>query len=259
MENKFYQILKEDEILSPIIDEFQLFESKISSDFFGNRASYKSFLIQVKDRACLKEIKKKDIPIRITYPFFQSFSKQIHQIIHELWHFWQDRHGILFSPPIIQGETLPILDEESEINLLLTCEAMAQIETIRASYRLREKNIHSPWNGGLAIKEWRPLLEIYDTEMKFNDNHDRASIICLQKFYKNKISEFYIEQAILNHNYLKNNFKSNIEHSLDFEDIFNHNPYIPYYLKTNNLHFKTIKKENHSKIEIINTLKYIFN
>jgi hypothetical protein len=87
--------------------------------------------------------------------------------LHELMHFWQDLHGLFFTPLLQQRSATPVmLDAQSHVAVVCFCEAMAHTEALRAAWRLKLSGHPLAWQGACGSLDWRLHARVYARDVQ---------------------------------------------------------------------------------------------
>lgn len=182
-------------VYAHIVQDLEAFGYQIHHPYFGRTGSYTPYgvMIEGPDTDCMRaggrhvfarseqhsEQHSEKAPKEMWAHF--SFSRRFgwavtaHYWLHELMHFYQDSHG-LFLTPLEGAGQMPILaDAVTEIRMMLVCEAMAEVEAIRASWRLREANHPIAWQGALKSRDWRQLAQSYADDLAAGSSEATAA------------------------------------------------------------------------------------
>lgn len=122
-----------------------------------------------------------------------------HTWLHELTHFFQDMHGLYFTPLLFQGRMPVMLGARSDMAAVLFCEAMAAAEAIRASWRLKIAGSPEPWRGALFSWDWGGLARRYKDLMTSGRNERSAAAEIFKAFYRTPQRGYYEAHALALH------------------------------------------------------------
>lgn len=132
------------------------------------------------------------------FRFSRRFGKRMntHYWLHELMHFWQDMHGLLCTPWLTDTMRPVILDARSHIRALLLCEAMAETEAIRASWRLKQAGFPEAWDGARLSFDWRALAAAYAAELARGRPEPEAARTVFDLWYASGQRDYYEKRGL---------------------------------------------------------------
>lgn len=125
-----------------------------------------------------------------------NFNMIAHSFFHELVHCYQDACGLFLFPLIRKGEFPIMPDLRGFIKSVLFCEAWAETEAIRISWRLRQNGAPQPWQGVMQMPQWRGLALSYQCDLERGEDDDQAAAQVFQKWYEGRHCGFYTLQAM---------------------------------------------------------------
>lgn len=142
-----------------------------------------------------KHLHKNHLPCTISLPALSGFEAHTHIFLHELFHFWQDRHGLFLTPLESTGDIPAHPDLKSAVRIRLFCEALAQTEAIRASWRLKSAGAPEAWAGALRSKNWSTLAQAYQKDLERGTGENQAAASIFMAWYELPEKAFYTKCA----------------------------------------------------------------
>lgn len=193
-------LAKQDPFYATIVTTLQAYGCHVQHRFYGRNGVYLPMTIQMTEACTLEDaVKKQHVQGNILAEF--SFSSRYggaqisHYWLHELTHFWQDLHGV-FLTPLIQKDTLPVmLDAPSHIAVTCLCEAMAETEALRGSWRLKEHGYPIAWQGALASLDWGAHARAYAKDMQILSETEAARN-AFDRWYASRQRVYYEKRAL---------------------------------------------------------------
>jgi hypothetical protein len=179
---------------------------RIQFRFFGDHGTYTPQAVVISEPLNSDQTRKAmhdalsllKAPIMLAHRF--GFSSNLHVLLHELIHLDQDRRGMFFTPLVIKNEPVVMPDKDSAIRIRLFCEAMAETEAMRASWRLKEQGYDAAWRGVLKSPDWSTLAHQYEKDLKIKHLPEQTAA---QSIIKNWMAlptrQYYEKRAIFDH------------------------------------------------------------
>lgn len=199
-------LTRQDAVYRPVIQDLEDFGFIIQHRFFGNNADYSPYTLCVdretvldKDFAAAFDEHRLSGVMRCRFqlPARQGAALNAHFWLHELMHFFQDMHG-LFLMPLERAGLMPVLpDAAGAVRIRLFCEAMAEVEALRASWRLKEAGHPAPWRGALWSMDWRGLARRYQNNLKQGNDEVQAAVDIFMHWYKTPQRRYYEKRALI--------------------------------------------------------------
>lgn len=157
--------------------------------------------------------------VHVTIPTLNGSRRGAHDLIHELFHAWQDMHGFYFTP-LQEQNTFPIIsDAYSDIVAIMFNEAWAQTETIRTCWAIKHKSGDSRgWKGALSHPDFGDLAKQYDADLLGGTDETVAAANCFRAWYQAAHREFYERHALNIHKINFERYKSGAK-NLSHDDI----------------------------------------
>lgn len=132
----------------------------------------------------------------ITLSRGSNFNMIVHSFFHELVHCYQDASGLFLCPLIHRGSFPVMPDLRGFIKSVLFCEAWAETESIRISWRLKQKGFLQAWHGVMQMPQWQPLAMSYQNDIMRGEAEEQAAANILSRWYAGRHRRFYEHQAI---------------------------------------------------------------
>lgn len=192
----------EDDIFAPIADDLQSFGYDIAFPFWGESGSYTPYALYAEEHdgdfeeSVLQAHKGGELKAQFRISPRYGRSMNAHYWLHELMHFYQDLNGMFLTPLRKSEEMSAMLDARSTIMLTLFCEAMAETEAIRASWRLREKGRPEAWRGAMISPDWSKLARQYAADVQSGIVEAEAARACFERWYSLSLRPFYERSAL---------------------------------------------------------------
>jgi len=135
--------------------------------------------------------------IKITLPTLAGPQRNAHDLIHELFHAWQDMYGLYNLPLQEQGKFPTAQDSYSDIVSIIFNEAWAQTETIRTCWAIQHKtNDARGWKGAISHPDFGDLAQQYDQDLKNGTDETIAATNTIKRWYQGKHRAFYEHHAL---------------------------------------------------------------
>ncbi len=200
----------QDKFMAGILNDLHDFGYEISFSAFGRAGEYQPFALSTEKIDSPEKqhqfasgfwhmIEAGRVKAKFKLSRLLSVDVNAHSFLHEMLHFYQDMHGIYLLPLQEKGEFPVLLDAKSDIVAIMFCEAWAQVEAIRISWALKERESISGWNGAITSPDWRNLSLAYDNDLKNGVDEAVAAANIFKKWYEGKSRIFYEKQAIKVH------------------------------------------------------------
>jgi len=172
----------------------------IQHRFYGHSGAYLPENIEIIEE-CETELAVQalhaqgDLKAKFAFSFRFGGAQIAHYWLHELMHFWQDLHG-LFLTPLQQKGAIPVmLDAPSHVAVTCFCEAMAETEALRASWRLKEKGFPVAWQGALSSQDWGQHARFYAKNMQ-QMSEVEAARHSFDRWYESGKRSYYEKRAL---------------------------------------------------------------
>lgn len=231
--NVLFALVEKDQFMGDIAHHLKTYGYNICYKFFSGNGSYAPFGLSVSEFE--KESFQKEFrdqleagAYKASFEFSPRYLKNTTLLtwLHELIHFYQDMHGLFFTPLSIKGQPRFILDEDSAVWVVQACEMMAAVESIRAAWRLKEEhNIDNAWMGARYSLNWMGMAGLYERETKLSEHNDAEILMVLAKKWLHSVQQRYnasrtraAHQSMLRH--IEDALEP-IEVSVDFESFVN--------------------------------------
>ena len=259
-------LAREDAYCSKIIAEMISYGYGIEHKLFGHSGSYIPINIEMAGDCKIEdEVRlmhdRGEMQARFSFSSRYGGAQIAHYFLHELIHFWQDLHG-LYLTPLIQKDATPVmLDASSYIAVICFCEAMAETDAIRASWRLKEAGYPIAWQGALASIDWRKHARYYEKDLHVLSEIEAARR-SFDRWYESSQRSYYEKRALSSYkktlNKLSANSSDEVKEKLrhvDLEELIKILPKSerPDYLDL--AEYKSLNDELYTKISHNNTLK----
>ncbi len=205
--------------LSPILNAAEHYGLQLATPYCGSMGEYQPFVIEL-ERAgdfntATEHIAQHPPGAHIVLSSRFGFASNLHHFIHELFHMWHDMHGLMLQPLFIQGEPPILLDAHSHITNVLFCEALAETEAIRASWRLKHAGKPQAWRGAMRSRDWGYLAKQFAHDINAGMDEIQASSRCFERWYEGGHRRFYekralkqYQQLVKNHTILPGNLRA---------------------------------------------------
>lgn len=198
-----FEMARADAFFSRIAEDVQSFGVDVSYHFAGGAGAYMPYALSTVKldtpekqtqfgMSFLTMAENKSYPVKLRFLRFLSFPVMFHYFLHEMMHVYQDMHGAYLLPLQEEGVFPVVLDLRGSVVLMLFCEAWAETEAIRASWRMREKGV---WRGAVRAPDWRELAGGYEADMQAGMEEGRAAANVFDRWYEGKHRSFYEQQA----------------------------------------------------------------
>ncbi len=163
-------LVRKDAFFSCIVDELEAGGYDIKHRFYGRSGAYIPHTIKLKKEGdpteALNTLKAAGkLKARFAFSARYGGVQQAHYFLHELMHFWQDQRGLYLNSMQVEGKIPIMLDAESRVRVTCFLEAMAEVEAIRASWRLKEAGYDAAWLGALSSFDWGKLARGYAADI----------------------------------------------------------------------------------------------
>lgn len=190
-------LARQDAFYGPIVEDLCVFGFDLHFPILGGVGSYQPHSLDVAgpdfQHDFVREMNRGSMRVQLSFPRLYGRSITAHMWLHELTHFYQDMYGLFLEPLCVNGQAETIPDEESYVAAYLFCEAMAEVEAIRASWRLKEAGFPVAWRGGM-LSEWQSLLQLYQQEIAAG-NEENAALKIYEAWHDMPQKTYYEERA----------------------------------------------------------------
>lgn len=193
-------LAKHDPFYAKIISVMEEYGYHVKHRYFGQNGAYIPATIHVAKECVVEDELKAQHAQGKLYASF-SFSSRFggaqiaHYWLHELMHFWQDLHGLLITP-LKAKDSLPVmLDAPSHITVTCLCEAMAETESLRASWRLKETGYPIAWQGALSSLDWGKHARAYAKDLQTMPEPEAARC-AFDRWYTSTQRPYYEKRAL---------------------------------------------------------------
>ena len=168
--NWLMQLAEKDPFFASIIRMLKVQGHRIAHPYFGPSGAYQPTTLVLREQITLDDAlttlkQHGEAAAAFQFSARHGGAQTAHYFLHELVHFWQDAHGLLLSPLEREGEPPTMLDARSHVLLTCICEAMAETEALRASWRLKKAGYPIAWQGALASLDWGEHARAYAEDM----------------------------------------------------------------------------------------------
>lgn len=197
----------QDQFYAPIVHDLIDYGHDVHFSLFGVVGAYKPFALRSEplntpEKLALfhKNIDLKfgtgEMPARIRLSRFANEGRAVHSFLHEVMHFYQDMHGLFFTPLEEEGVFPIILDSKSSILATLFNEAWAEVEAIRAAYSFKHKGRDAVWNAALGHADFGYLARRYEQDLGSGIDEGRAAAKMFMRWYDGAHRGFYEQHAL---------------------------------------------------------------
>lgn len=203
---RLLETLSHDTALNTILERLHPLNIRIIFRFFGQHGTYTPQAVTMSEPLTSKRTQKAmqdalsmlKTPIVLAHRF--GFSANAHVLIHELIHLDQDRRGMFFTPLVVKNQPVIMPDQDSAIRIRLFCEVMAEVEALRASWRLKESGYDTPWRGALKSPDWHSLAKAYEHDLKIKHIPEaKATQTIIANWMALPTRAYYESRATLDH------------------------------------------------------------
>ena len=168
--NWLMQLAEKDQFFSPIVTMLKEHGHYISHPYFGRSGAYQPATLVLTEHTNLQDaiatLQDKEVhSAEFQFSARHGGAQTAHYFLHELVHFWQDIHGLFLTPLEAEGHIPTMLDATSHILVTCICEAMAETEALRASWRLKEAGYPIAWQGAGRSMDWQKHARAYAQDM----------------------------------------------------------------------------------------------
>ncbi|UTW59180.1 hypothetical protein KFE96_02405 [Kordiimonas sp. SCSIO 12603] len=194
-------LVRKDAFFSCIVDELEAGGYDIKHRFYGRSGAYIPHTIKLKKEGdpteALKALKAAGkLKARFAFSARYGGVQQAHYFLHELMHFWQDQRGLYLRPVQVEGKIPIMLDAESRVRVTCFLEAMAEVEAIRASWRLKEAGYNAAWQGALSSLDWCKLARGYAADI-VTMSEPEAARRAFDRWYQSSHRAYYEKRGLL--------------------------------------------------------------
>ncbi len=193
-----------------VLNDLGDFGHEVSFSFFGGAGAYVPFAVQTEaldnpikqaqfSQGFWKVIEHGQFKARFRLSLLTGAHGNAHSFLHELMHFYQDMYGLYPIPLQEEGIFPACHDAKSDIVAILFCEAYAQVEAIRVSWRLAQGGDDLGWRGALSSVDWCDMARSYDADMKDGAEENEAATQLFRRWYQGKHRHFYERHALQAH------------------------------------------------------------
>jgi len=194
--------VRRDPFYAQIMDDLSAFGFHIAYPWFGRNGHYAPHILDVENEKFQDDF---DHNLRLgnmraCFSFSPRFGRDrnVHAFLHELTHFYQDMYGLFLEPLSVAGQHVVVPDQESFVAAYIFCEAMAQVEALRAAWRLKLVGSSHAWRGALG-SQWSSLARIYEEKIHIFTEQEGA-IIAYEHWHKMKQKSYYAARAKRHYN-----------------------------------------------------------
>jgi len=193
-------LARHDPFYAQIITDLEAYGYQIHHPFYGQNGAYLPETIELIEECNIAQAvqtlhKQGEIKASFSLSSRYGGAQIAHYWLHELTHFWQDLHG-LFLTPLHQKNTIPVmLDAPSHITVTCFCEAMAETEALRASWRLKEQGHTIAWQGARASLDWGKHARAYEKDMQTMPE-PKAAKRAFDRWHQSNQRPYYEKRAL---------------------------------------------------------------
>ncbi len=189
---------EQDVFFEGIVQDITRVGYHISRPLFSGAGGYTPQMVASENIDLIKEgLKQYPNPIKFHFSRWLGVEVVAHYALHELMHFYQDSIGLYFTPLHSPQKPSVMLDAVSTVKAILFCEAWAETEAIRASWRIKEDHGDGLfWKGVLRSPDWGDLALAYEGYLQSGEEELRAAAAIFQEWYQGPHIKFYEEQAL---------------------------------------------------------------
>ncbi len=188
---------RHDPFYGRVVEDLCAFGFDVAYPLRGNVGHYAPNVLDVGgegfEKGFMESVRRGDMRVRFSFPPLHGRAKNAHLWLHELTHFYQDMHGLFLEPLCVAGQKMVAPDEVSFVEAYVFCEAMAEMEALHGSWRLREAGYPEAWYGAMC-SEWRELALLYASEMAVGDEAPTAQVV-FGEWYKMNQKAYYEARA----------------------------------------------------------------
>ncbi len=197
----------QDPFFEKVLNDLGDFGHEVSFSFWGGAGAYIPFAVQTEAldtptkqaqfyQGFWKITESGQFKARFRLSSLMGVHGNAHSFLHELMHFYQDMYGLYLLPIQEEGAFPVILDAYSDIVAILFCEAYAQVEAIRASWRLLQSGNDLGWRGALSSPDWAGMAKVYEQDLQSGMAEEEAASQALRYWYQGKHRHFYERHAL---------------------------------------------------------------
>lgn len=193
-------LAQQDPFYASIVTTLKRYGYHIEHPVFAQNGMYLPETIEITDTCVISDAIQQahargEIQARFVFSARYGSAQIAHYWLHELMHFWQDLHG-LFLTPLQQPHSLPIMmDVASHIAVTCLCEAMAETEALRASWRLKQAGHDSAWRGALSSLDWGSHARAYMRDVNIMPE-PQAARRAFDRWYESRQRRYYEKRAL---------------------------------------------------------------
>lgn len=186
---------RQDPFMGGIIESLAGYGYKIRFSFLLPNGSYTPQIMRAKDDRYEDEFLRAHQTGAIYATFrlnaWHGRARNLHYLLHELVHFYQDLQGVFLQPLVAPDQTPIVPSPQSWQDVVLMTEAMAETETIKASWRLRQNGYPHAWQGALTSQSWRGLALLYEQKREEGQSETEAADVIFNAWFEGKHVDYY--------------------------------------------------------------------
>ena len=192
---------RKDTFFGGIVDELEAGGYDIRHRFYGHSGAYIPHSIKLRKEGdpteALKALKAAGkLKARFAFSSRYGGAQLAHYFLHELMHFWQDQRGLYLNSMQVESKIPIMLDAESRVRVTCFLEAMAEVEAIRASWRLKEAGYNAAWLGALSSFDWGKLARGYAADI-ITMSEPEAARRAFDGWYQGPHRAYYEKRGLL--------------------------------------------------------------
>ena len=194
-------LARKDTFFGGIVDELEACGYDIKHRFYGHSGAYIPHTIKLRKEGnpteALKALKAAGkLKARFAFSSRYGGAQQAHYFLHELMHFWQDQRGLYLNSMQVEGKIPTMLDAEGRVRVTCFLEAMAEVEAIRASWRLKEAGCDAAWLGALSSLDWGKSARGYAADI-ITMSEPEAARLAFDGWYKGRHRTYYEKRGLM--------------------------------------------------------------
>ena len=193
---RLLELARQDHFYAKIINTLENYGYQVTHPLFGQNGAYFPASIQISNNIKWEDAAqhRPSIPAKFTFSARYGPAQIAHYWLHELTHFWQDIRGLFLTPLVVESKSPIMLDAPSHIAVTCLCEALAETEALRASWRLKQAGWPLAWAGALSSFDWRTQAQAYEKDIRSMPELVAARR-CFDRWYQSSQRLYYERRA----------------------------------------------------------------